>query len=94
MIIYFLDQIDKTWPHWFVTHGAAELSNDQAGGLGTPLTAYQLFMARAWILKDDPKKLVQHIDISAAARGDFFFMHKLAETIKAFRRSSETSKAD
>ena len=46
---------------------------------------YSLFTARAWVLGDSGKSLQGRLDVSWTARGDLFYMHKLAETIKAYR---------
>jgi hypothetical protein len=41
-------------------------------------------MAEAYILDETPQKLSTYIDIPWLQDGDFFYMQKLAETIKAF----------
>ncbi len=50
-----------------------------------PNDAYQLFMAHAWIAGTSPSTLRGYIDIPWTAVGDFYYLHKLAEAIKACR---------
>jgi hypothetical protein len=45
----------------------------------------QLFMASAWIAGTPPEQLQHWLDVPWAPLGDLYFMHKLAETLKAFR---------
>jgi hypothetical protein len=44
-----------------------------------------MFMAHAWLAGTPPEALRRYIDFSWTARGDLFYMHKLAEAIKAYR---------
>ena len=46
---------------------------------------HQLFMAHAWIAGTEADTLVRLIDVPYAKVGDLFYLHKLAETIKAYR---------
>lgn len=70
-------------PSWFVLFG------DAVDGRETPwlflADMHQLFMAHAWIAKTDPDTLAGYIDVPYAKLGDLFYLHKLAETIKACR---------
>ena len=50
-----------------------------------PTDAHQLFMAHAWIVGTPPEKLERYIDQPWTPIGDLYYMHKLAETIKAHR---------
>lgn len=47
--------------------------------------SWSMFMARAWITGAKPERLERYIDEPWCAIGDLYYMHKLAETIKAYR---------
>ena len=81
----FLDQVDRWWPCWYLANMTGELGGDASSGMVQPINSYALFMARAWIMQDKPDELRKRLDISWTERGDWFFIHKLAETIKAYR---------
>ena len=44
-----------------------------------------LFMVHAWMAATPPKRLERYIDVPWMWRGDLYHLHKLAETIKAYR---------
>lgn len=50
-----------------------------------PEDSWQLFMANAWILDKPAPLLESWLDVPWVARGDLYYIHKLAETIKAYR---------
>jgi hypothetical protein len=50
-----------------------------------PSDSYQLFMAYAWIANTPAETLGRYIDIPWMERGDLYYLHKIAETIKAYR---------
>jgi hypothetical protein len=50
-----------------------------------PTDAHQMFLAHAWIAGTPPEKLEKYIDQPWTPVGDLYYMHKLAETIKAYR---------
>ena len=58
-----------------------------------PSDAFQLFLARAWVLDERPGQLALWIDVPWLARGDLFHMNKLAATIRAYGAVSPGSKA-
>ncbi len=70
-------------PSWYVLFG------DAVDGRETPwlflADMHELFMAHAWIAGTSAEELVRYIDIPYAKVGDLFYMHKLAEAIKALR---------
>jgi len=80
-----LDALDRTWPVWHLANTAPELGGDSSSGPMQPVNAYSLFVARAWIVGQPGPTLQQRIDVSWLARGDLFYLDKLAETIKAHR---------
>jgi hypothetical protein len=70
---------------WYKAH-AENLQLCMGEGPGIlPDDADQLFMAHAWIAGTPPSTLRGFIDVPWAAVGDFSYLHKLAETIKAYR---------
>ena len=81
----FLEHFEEIQPVW-----DSKFTNVMhAGGVEAyamyPSDSHQLFMGHAWIAGTEPGKLEQHLDIPWEKTGDLFFMHKLAETIKAHR---------
>jgi len=50
-----------------------------------PEESHEFFLARAWIMRQDPKVLERYADLAWLARGDWFYMDKLAETANAYR---------
>jgi len=84
-ITLFLDAVDRGWPLWWTAHMSSELGYDSGGGLQQPMNPHSLFMADAWIRGDSGEKLTKRLDVSWLERGDLFYIHKLAETIKALR---------
>lgn len=81
----YLKHYAEVQPIWYQSH--ADFTQIDCGELpGTaPSDAYQHFMAHAWIAGTPPETLERYIDVPWVGRGDFFYMHKLAETIKAYR---------
>jgi len=76
-------KIEESTPDWYIVLG----ENNWIGETDYlyPSDVHQFFMARAWIAVQAPETLERYADLSWLARGDFFYMHKLAETIKAYR---------
>ncbi len=87
--VAFLEAVDRTWPMWWLANMTAEIGNDSSAGLIQPVNAYSLYMADAWIKGEDGATLTGRADVSWTARGDFFYMHKLAEAIKALRGTAQ-----
>jgi len=83
--VAFLEAVDRSWPQWHLANMTSEIGGDSSAGLVQPVNSYALFMAWAWIKKDAPENLKRRLDVSWLDRGDFFYMHKLAETAKAYR---------
>ncbi|MFQ5807990.1 MAG: hypothetical protein ACE5JM_00095, partial [Armatimonadota bacterium] len=79
----YLDHYASRNPSWFVLFG------DAVDGRETPWLflddMHQLFMAHAWLADTDADALAGYIDVPYAKVGDLFYMHKLAEAIKAYR---------
>jgi hypothetical protein len=72
-------------PIWYKSHSDSE--HLHIGELPHTLASdsYQYFVAHAWIAGTPPEELERYIDEPWVAIGDFFYLHKLAETIKAYR---------
>ena len=51
-----------------------------------PSDAYEHFLARSWILGEQPEQLARWVDVPWLDRGDLFYLGKLAETIRAYRK--------
>lgn len=83
--IDFLNAVDRGWPLWWVANAASEISGDSGAGLTHPVNSHSLFMARSWILGEPGLELKDKLDVPWVGRGDWFFMHKLAETVKVMR---------
>jgi len=67
----------------------SEIGNDSSAGLVQPMNTYALYMADAWIKGRNGATLAKRADVSWTARGDLFYMHKLAETIKTLRGNAK-----
>jgi len=87
--VAFLEAVDRGWPQWWLANMTSELGNDSSAGLVQPMNTYALYMANAWIKGEDGARLAERADVSWTARGDLFYMHKLAEAIKALREDAK-----
>jgi len=79
----YCNRVVENQPHWYVTYAEAILSGEI--GSSMPTDAYGHFLARAWILGDKPEQLQRYIDVPWLKLGDLYHLHKLTETIKAYR---------
>jgi hypothetical protein len=79
----FCRRVVENQPHWYVTYAEAILSGEI--GFNMPSDAYGQFLARAWILAERPEQLERYIDVPWLRVGDLYYLHKLAETAKAYR---------
>jgi len=75
--------VEWNHPVWYASFAEAILGWEH--NMNHPSDAYQVFMARAQILDETPEQLTKWIDVPWLARGDLFYLGKLAETIKAYR---------
>jgi hypothetical protein len=76
-------RIELNLPHWYASFSEAILGWEHS--MNHPSDAFQVFLARAWVLEEGPQRLVRWLDVPWLARGDLFYMNKLAETIRAHR---------
>ena len=79
----FCERVVEIQPHWHIAYSEAIISAEI--GFMTPCNAYSLFTARAWILGENPENLRRYVDVPWLKAGDLFYIHKLAETLKAYR---------
>lgn len=79
----FVDRVAENMPDWYHAFGRQALGKENNSLL--PEDPYQIFLARAWILHEPADVLTGFLDVPWMARGDLYYIHKLAETIKAYR---------
>lgn len=79
----YVNRIEENQPHWDCAY--AEQLLDAECGYHLPSDSHGIFCARAWVLGDAADKMEKHVDINWLKQGDWFYMHKLAETIRAYR---------
>ena len=71
-------------PAWYLAY--SPIMYGRECGDARPSDSYQTFLMHAWVTDTSADELARYADVSWAIRGDFYYMHKLAETIKAYRR--------
>jgi len=79
----YCGRVVENQPHWHITYAEAILSAED--GFNSPSDAYGQFLARAWVLGEKPEQLERCLDVPWLKVGDLYYLHKLAETIKAFQ---------
>jgi len=79
----YCERVAENQPHWYATYADAILSAEI--NFAVPADSYGLVKARAWVLKENGAALERYVDVPWVKTGDLFYMHKLAETIKAHR---------
>lgn len=79
----FADAVAELMPDWHIALCEQNLGSEV--NYLFPEDSYQTFMAHAWILRRPPEWLEQRLDVSWTALGDYYYMHKLAETIRAYK---------
>ena len=84
----YCERVVENQPHWYTAYSEAILSAEN--GFMTPCNAYSLFTARAWVLREPAEGLQRYVDVPWLKVGDLFYIHKIAETIKACRGSRWT----
>ncbi len=70
-------------PDWYASWAEATIGSEH--NVNLPCDAYTNFVARAWILGEPAGKLRKLVDVPYLARGDYYYMHKLAEVARAYR---------
>ena len=73
----------ETQPLWYIAY------QDQVIGIesnyANPMDAWGNFMARTWVNQESASQLEKYIDQPWFDRGDYFYLHKLSETAKAYK---------
>ena len=88
----FCRRVVENQPHWYVTYAEAILSAEI--GFNMPCDAYGQFLARAWILGEKPAQLERYIDVPWLKTGDLYYLHKLTETVRAYRAVEPATKPE
>jgi len=81
----FLDFFEKVQPTWYAAYTDCLHRMGSELAYMFPQDSHQLFMGHAWLAGTPPEKLERYIDEPWTPIGDLYYMHKLAETIKAYR---------
>ncbi len=79
----FSDRYELTMPAWYVAKCTTNINAEF--WYVAPEESYQVFLLRAWALGEPAEKLEGYLDTPWMARGDLYYIHKLAETIKSYR---------
>lgn len=79
----FAARLAEQVPDWYLAYSTAALGAEN--NYHVPETAYDGFMLRAWVLGEPPDRLAKYLDVSWMERGDLYYIHKLVETIAAYR---------
>ena len=83
----YLANFEQMHANWFLAYTDNTPHGSELAQMVAP-DSWAMFMAHAWIAGTPPEKLARWIDEPWAAAGDLYYMHKLAETIKASRSVS------
>ncbi|MDD2823346.1 MAG: dockerin type I domain-containing protein [Candidatus Daviesbacteria bacterium] len=80
----FVNKFTTLMPHWYMPYMEDVVGGEH--GTTYPINSYQLFMAKALLQNDTPQNLQKYTSYPWLTDGsDFFYMNKLAETIKAYQ---------
>jgi len=79
----FVGRVAEHMPDWYLALSQSDLGAEH--NYLHPDVSYQCFTARAWILGEPAEKLRAYLDVPWMERGDLYYIHKLSETIKAYR---------
>jgi hypothetical protein len=74
---------EEVMPAWWTIYCPCEHTWET--NFQPPEDPYQLFMLSSWVLDEEPERLAWLRNVSWLTRGDLFYVHKLAETIKAYQ---------
>ena len=79
----YLNKYTSNIADWFIAYSEANLGNEN--NLNEPIDSFQAFLAKVFIQNETPQNLLKYLDVPWLDSGDFFYMQKLAETIKAYQ---------
>ncbi len=77
-------RVNEAMPAWYTMYCSAVQTAET--NFQPPEDAYLLFMLNAWVLDAKPADLAWWTDVPWLARGDLYYIHKLAETVKSYGR--------
>lgn len=77
------EAVEENSPAWYEAYADSYLGNEAPFSI--PHNAHQIFMVKAWILNETPANLTTYTEIPWVHIGDYYYIHKLAETIKVYR---------
>ncbi len=80
-------RINEVMPAWWTIYCPCEHTWETS--FQPPEDSHQLFMLCAWVLDETPERLAWIRNVPWLERGDLFYIHKLAETIRAYQSSCE-----
>ena len=80
---HYVRIVEESNPEWYTPYADCTLAFETYSL--HPADSYQVFLARAWVTGDPPETLWKYADLPWVGRGDWFYIHKLAETIRAYR---------
>lgn len=72
-------------PSWFIAWNDIGINGES--NCEWPQDSHQAFLAHARVFDAQPEWLEKRLDVPWQARGDLYYLHKLAETIKAYSRA-------
>jgi hypothetical protein len=78
-------RVNEAMPAWYTAYCSAVQSFET--NIQPPEDSHQLFLLNAWALGATPEQLQWWCDIPWLARGDLFYIQKLAETIRAYAKT-------
>lgn len=81
----FSDRYELTMPSWFIAKCTTEINAEFS--YIAPEETYQVFLIRAWVVGEPGEKLEGYLDTPWMERGDLYYIHKLVETIMAYRKA-------
>lgn len=82
-VSHYVQVVEESNPEWYTPYADCTLSYETYSL--HPADSYQTFLARAWVTGDSPDQLWRYADLPWVGRGDWYYIHKLAETIRAYR---------
>ena len=78
----YIVKIEAITPHWYTAFAEGTLGAEH--NLSHPVDSFQIFLAKAWIMRENPRNLLKYIDIPWLEAGDLFYLQKLSETVKIY----------
>jgi len=79
----YVRRVEHFAPDWYIRYSLTCLGSE---AYALPFdTSWQVFLAKAWVLGEEPQRLAKHLDMPWTRLGDFYYMDKLAAAIMAYR---------